>query len=64
MDGYTAHPDLSDQPWANPDLVLYTDKVLVKEGLRYAEYAIVVDLEVPESGQTPRNSRTQLAEPI
>lgn len=62
MDRYAVHPNLSDQPYWQPYLVLYTEEDLEKEGIQYAEYAIVVGFKVPESGPIPRNYRAQLAE--
>lgn len=55
MDRYAVHPNLSDQPYWQPYLVLYTEEDLEKEGIQYAEYAIVFGFKVPESGPIPRN---------
>jgi hypothetical protein len=49
---FSSHPDLCDQPLAQPDLQLFTDRSsFLKEGTRYGGYAVVT-LDSILEGQT------------
>jgi hypothetical protein len=63
MENYAALPDLTDQPFKNPDLELYTDgSSFVKNGVRHAGLAVVTEFGILKSGPLPPNTSAQLAE--
>jgi hypothetical protein len=44
MENYAARPDLTDQPFKNPDLELYTDgSSFVENSVRHAGFAVVTE---------------------
>jgi ribonuclease HI len=62
MENYAAQPDLTEPPLKNPDLELYTDgSSFVKNGVRHAGFAVVIEFGILKSGLLPPTS-AQLAE--
>jgi hypothetical protein len=62
MEHYVAQPDLTNQPFRNPDVELYTNSsYFVKNGVRYSGFAVVTDFSIPKSYPLPPNTSTQLA---
>jgi hypothetical protein len=65
MENYVVLPDLTDQPLKNPDLELYTgSSSFVKNGVRYAGFAVVTEFVILKSGPLPPNTSAQLAESV
>jgi ribonuclease HI len=63
MENYAAQPDLTEQHLGNPDLELYTDSSsIVKNGVRYAGFAVVTKFGTLKSGPLPSNTSAPLAE--
>jgi ribonuclease HI len=63
MENYATQPDLTDQPFTNPDLELYTDgSSFVKNGVRQAGFAVVTEFGILKSGPLPPNTSAKLAE--
>jgi ribonuclease HI len=63
MENYAAQPDLTDRPLKNPDLELYTDgSSFVKNGVRHAGFAVVIEFDILKSGPLPPDTSAQLAE--